>query len=324
MDITTTWKIKKPIVALAPMEGYTDSAFRRLVKSFEPNILCFSEFTSADGLKFNSVKSLRKVKFDESEKPLIAQLFGKKPEHFIEAVKSVEKLNVSGIDINMGCPAKNVISSEHGGALLKNPELAIKIAKTVVETTKLPVSVKMRIGFYEYDKKFLNIFCKKLENIGIQMLTIHGRTVKQGYSGEADWKPIYAVKKHVNIPVIGNGDITSAKIAKKRLKKLDGVMIGRASLGNPWIMYEIYNELHKTSKKDLKEKPSNFDIARTHCELSVSAKGEFVGMREMRKHLASYIKGITGAAKFRARLVRVETLKEAFSLLNEAEKASSS
>lgn len=309
-------KAKKPILALAPMEGYTDSAFRQLIKEYAPGIICFTEFTSADALKYNSKKSIGKIGFEQSERPLIVQLFGKHPDHFVEAIKYVEESGADGIDINMGCPARNVIASQHGSALLKNPELAAEITNSVVQNTKLPVSVKMRIGFAHYDEEYFTNFCLNLEKAGAKSLTIHGRTTKQGYTGLANWDPVYKIKEKLKINVIGNGDVTSPEIALNKLKNLDGVMVGRATFGNPLIMYEIYKAFYPDSPI-IKKLPSWIEIAEKHIRLSVEVKGEKKGMLEMRKHLAAYIKGFEGASKYRAKLVRVETEKEALKILKE-------
>ena len=309
-------KVKRPILALAPMEGYTDSAFRQLVKEYAPEVICFTEFTSADALKYNSKKSIGKIGFSKKEKPLIVQLFGKYPEHFIEAAKYAEDMGADGIDINMGCPAKNVINSQHGSALLKNPVLAYEIVENLSKNTNLPVSVKMRTGFKEYDEKSFMDFCLNLEKIGAKALTIHGRTTKQGYTGLANWNPVYKIKEKAGITVIGNGDVTSPEIALEKIQNLNGVMVGRATFGNPLIMREIYEALHPEYKK-LENKPDWFDIAKKHIELSVKTKGEKKAMLEMRKHLAAYIKGFPYAAKYRDKLVRVETKAEALKLLKE-------
>jgi len=308
--------INKPILALAPMEGYTDSAFRQLVKKYAPKAICFSEFTSADALNYKSKTSFNKIKFSKIEQPLIVQLFGKKPENFISAIPTVEALGAAGIDINMGCPAKKVIASEHGSALIKNPELAAEIVYQVAKNTKLPVSVKTRIGFNEFDKDKFFKFCLNLEKAGAKLITIHGRTTKQGYSGKADWNPAYNIKKLLKIPVIGNGDIDSPESALEHLKNLDGIMVGRATFGNPLIIYHIYRALHPRSKI-IKKTPSWFDIAKLHIKLSVETKGEKKGMIEMRKHLAAYIKGFPYAANYRSKLVLVEKEDKAIALLNE-------
>ena len=312
-----SWKtIKKPILALAPMEGYTDSAFRQVVKKYAPNVICYTEFTSADAIKFNSKVSFKKLSFSKSEDPLIVQLFGKKPENFVQAIPCVEASGAAGIDINMGCPAKKVIASEHGSALIKNPELAAEIVYQVARNTKLPVSVKTRIGFKEYDQTKFEKFCLNLQEAGAKLITVHGRTTSQGYSGKADWNPAYNLKKLLKIPVIGNGDIDSPQSALEHLKNLDGVMVGRATFGNPLLMYDIYNALYPKAKK-LKTLPDWFEIAKLHIKLSVETKGEKKGMLEMRKHLAAYIKGFPYAAKYRVELVQVKTEAEALVLLKE-------
>jgi len=308
--------VKRPIVALAPMEGYTDSAFRQLVKTYAPGVICFTEFTSADALKYNSKVSKNKITIDKIEQPVIVQLFGKHPEHFVEAAKQVEAMGAAAIDINMGCPAKKVIASQHGSALIKNPNLAAEIVYTLSKNTSLDVSVKTRIGFSNFDEDHFYGFCKNLADAGAKLLTIHGRTTKQGYSGKANWEPIYEVKKRLNIPIIGNGDIDSPKTALVKLKNLDGIMIGRATFGNPLIMRNIYDAFYpdKANKSTL---PNRFELAKKHVALSVKTKGEKRGILEMRKHLAMYFKGFPHAATYRSRLVRVGTKKEALDLINE-------
>lgn len=312
-------KIERPIVALAPMEGYTDSAFRQLVKTYAPGVICFTEFTSSDALKYNSKVSKKKITIDKKEQPVIVQLFGKHPDHFVEAAKQVEAMGAAAIDINMGCPAKKVIASQHGSALMKNPDLAAEIVNALSKNTKLDVSVKTRIGFSSFDEDHFYNFCKNLAAAGAKLLTIHGRTTKQGYAGKANWEPIYELKKQLNIPIIGNGDIDSPETAVEKLKNLDGVMIGRATFGNPLIMKHIYDAFYpnKASKATL---PNWFDLAKKHIALSVKTKGEKRGMLEMRKHLAMYFKGFPNAATYRSKLVRVETEEEALKLIKEIKK----
>lgn len=303
------------------MEGYTDSAYRQLVKTYTPNVICWTEFTSADALKYKSRTSQKKIKCDKTEQPLIVQLFGKKPENFIQAIPYVENMNAAGIDINMGCPAKKVVASEHGSALIKTPELAAEIVYQVSKNTSLPVSVKTRIGFKEFDKAKFEKFCLNLEKAGAKLITVHGRTTKQGYSGKADWKPAYSLKKLLKIPIIGNGDIDSPESALSHIETLDGIMVGRATFGNPLLMYHIYKTLHPRSKK-LKRLPDWFELAKKHIKLSVKTKGEKKGMLEMRKHLAAYIKGFPYAAKYRLRLVQVVSENEALALIDEIHKNS--
>lgn len=311
--------VKKPIVALAPMEGYTDSPFRQIVKKYAPDVICYTEFTSVNALKYNNPRSFKKISFTRNERPLIIQLFGNKIEHFTEIIPHIEEMGFSGIDINMGCPAKKVIAAQYGSALIKNPQLASEIVYQVSKSTKLPISVKTRLGFSEYDEnKFFN-FCKNIESAGAKLITVHGRTTKQGFSGEAKWNPIYEVKKILKIPVIGNGDINSPESALKKINNLDGIMVGRATFGSPLIMYFIYRALHNKpiAKKRL---PDITTIAKMHIRCAVKMWEERNGMLKMRKHLLAYLKGFPYASKYREKISQVTTKKQAFSILDEIKK----
>ena len=190
-------KKNKPMICLAPMEGYTDSAYRQLIKEITPEVICYTEFTSSDGLKYGSKKSFKKIEYQEIERPIIAQIFGKNPQHFAECAKMLEDMGVDGIDINMGCPSSKVVKSCHGSALFNHPTLAAEIVESTSKATKLDVSVKMRLGFGSYDLETLKIFTKSLENAGAKHLAIHGRTSKQKYTGQADFQPIYKIKEHL-------------------------------------------------------------------------------------------------------------------------------
>ncbi len=314
---TFNWEqAKKPMLLLAPMAGYTDSAFRQVVKQLAPSTICVTELISADGIKFGGERTMEYLNFDESERPLIVQLFGKKPDFFQEAARTVEKMGANGIDINMGCPARKVINSMHGSALLTKPELAEEIARATVEATNLPVTIKMRIGFKEYnEKEFLDII-KRFEQTGIKALTIHGRTTKQSFTGQADWEPIYLAKKTLSIPVIGNGDVTSAEIAKNRLRDLDGIMVGRATFGNPWIMAEVEAALAGESYTPPQTLEEKIPLIIEHSRLAIETRGR-KGLLEMRKHLAAYIKGFRDASTYRGRLVQVESLDEIKGIFDE-------
>lgn len=311
------WKdLKRPIVALAPMAGYTDTAYRQLVKGIEPRVICFTEFTSADGLVYGSKMTLKQLDFNpDEEKPLVAQIFGKKPEHFAQAAKIIEQMGIDAIDINMGCPAKKVVSSDHGSALLKNPCHAVKLVEATVKATRLPVSVKTRIGADQLNLPWFIQFCKDLESAGVQLLTIHGRTAKQMYTGKADWEPIYEVKRNLGIPVIGNGDVKSVADAHAKLGNLDGVMVGRGTMGNPWVMKEIvasFNGEEYSAPQTYAEKLPTYI---RHAELLVQYKGEAVGIKEMRKHFVHLIRGFDGASEARAKVVQISTLEEAKTVL---------
>jgi tRNA-dihydrouridine synthase B len=314
-----SWKDqKRPILALAPMAGYTDTAYRQLIKGIEPRVICFTEFTSADGIVYNSKMTLRQLDFNPSEeRPLVAQIFGKKPEHFAEAARRIEAMGIDAIDINMGCPAKKVVSSDHGSALLKNPCRAFELVEATAKATRLPVSVKTRIGSAVLDLPWFVQFCKDLENAGAQLLTIHGRTAKQMYLGQADWEPIYEVKRNVGIPVIGNGDVRSVADARAKLGNLDGVMVGRGTMGNPWLMAEIAAAFYGgdyTPPATFEEKVPTY---LRHAELLVEFKGEEHGMKEMRKHFVQLLRGFDGASEYRAQVVQISTLDEARRILTE-------
>jgi tRNA-dihydrouridine synthase B len=309
-------KVPRPIVALAPMAGYTDSAFRQIVKSIVPEIICFSELISSNAIRFNNERTMKMLDFEEKEYPLIMQLFGKDPKFFVEAGKKLESLGIAGIDINMGCPARKVIHAEQGSALLKNPDLAAEIVHQLSKNIKIPVSVKTRMGFEKYDPEKMISFLKKLESAGAKLITLHGRTTKQGFSGEADWNPIYLAKKELKIPVIGNGDISSVEVAKNRLKDLDGIMIGRATYGNPWIMAEIHAALHDSSFTPPETIHEKLPIIKKHLDLNITQKGEKYGLLEMRKHLGFYLRGFIGAKELRQKIVTENDVEKVYELLD--------
>lgn len=292
------------------MAGFTDSAFRQIVKSMEKNVICFSELTSANALEYGSKRTFEMLEFDKNEQPLILQIFGNKPEFFAESAKKIEQMGIAGVDINMGCPARKVTKNLQGSALIKDPKLAAKIVEAAKKAVKIPISVKTRLGYSGYDsKKFLD-FCKGLQEAGADLLTIHGRTVAQGFSGEADWEPIYMLKEKLKIPVIGNGDIKTAETAASKLGNLDGIMVGRAVFGNPWIIPEIAAKFKGKKYATPKGITEKIPTILKHCELSIKMKGEKYGILEIRKHLAAYIKGFAKASKYRGRLVQVKTLDD--------------
>lgn len=306
-----------PILALAPMAGYTDSSYRQLVKEVCPSVICFTEFTNVDGILHGNEATMRQVSFDPNkERPIVAQIFGRKPENFRKAAAVLTKLGVDAIDINMGCPAKKIVSSDHGSALLKNPSLSEEIVRATVEGTHLPVSIKMRIGTSCYDHDYFFSFAKSMERAGAKLITIHGRTSKQMYGGAADWTPMYELKKILKIPVLGNGDIKNGKDAASKLKNLDGLMVGRGTFGNPWVFCEILAAFAKKPYQALTLTQKLPTIAR-HLELSCQFKGEKWGILEMRKHLAWYIRGIPHASELRQKLVTVSSKKETIALLQD-------
>ena len=256
--------------------------------------------------------------FDPSiERPFIVQVFGHDPQHFLEAAKLIEDMGADGIDINMGCPAAKVVSSCHGAALIREPDLAARLVEATVKAVKIPVSVKTRLGWDTHET--LIPFCKRLVEAGAQAFAIHGRRYHDKFTGKANWEPIYELKKHVSVPVIGNGDIASAQDAIEKVGNLDGVMVGRGTFGNPWVMKDVADALEKGNPVAPTVQSISFEqkvpFILEHCELAVRIKGERTGMLEMRRHLSSYVKGFDGASEMRSKLVRVETLAEAKAIL---------
>jgi len=270
------------------------------------------------------------MEFSKKEHPVILQVFGKRIEHFIETARIAEKMGYDGIDINMGCPAKKIIRSEHGSALTKieNQAKAFEIVSQMVKAVKIPVSVKTRLGWENADG--LVEFCKNLEKHGCASVCIHGRTTKQGYSGQADWEPIYEVKKKLKIPVFGNGDITSVSSFKNKLGNLDGVFIARATIGDPWLISDIFKYLEKKDKYDqLSDEDLDLQFPRAgeipwdfkkqliieHCKLAVKTKGEGLGMLELRKHLVAYLKGLPGIREVRKKLMETRSLADTLDII---------
>ncbi|MFA5052220.1 MAG: tRNA-dihydrouridine synthase family protein [Patescibacteria group bacterium] len=297
-------KLQRPLVCLAPMDGYTDSAYRRVCKEVNQNIIVFTEFTSADGLQHTAKKLQEKLRHDPDEKPIIAQIFGKNPDAFAEAARYCEQQGFDGVDLNMGCPARKVVKSEHGVALRKKPDLAFQLIETVVKATSLPVSVKTRLGWSSADD--LLAFARGVESAGAALITVHGRTYNQGFSDQSDWHPIYELKKQLCIPVIGNGDVKNISDGKAKHGNLDGFMIGRASMGNPW----VFSEQPVPAFKD------KIPLILKHAQWLVELKGERIALLEIRKHLLAYVKGLPNASQYRSHLVRVKSINAIRDILN--------
>lgn len=309
----------RPLVALAPMAGVTDASYRQLIKKIAPEVINYTEFLSTDAIHYGGKKTMQMMAFDPAiERPFIVQVFGHDPEHFLSAAKVIEQMGADGIDINMGCPAAKVVSSCHGAALIKNVDLAAELVHATKKAVSIPVSVKTRLGWGDKDK--LITFCTRIVEAGAEALAIHGRRYCDKFTGAADWEPIYALKRALpNIPVIGNGDIGSAADALRMIGNLDGVMVGRATFGNPWVMRDIVEAFKTKAAGTPTIQTLTFEqkipLILEHCELAVRTKGEQRGMLEMRRHLSSYVKGFAGAAELRGKLVRVEKLSEVAALL---------
>lgn len=287
-------------VFLAPMAGITDKVFRILCKEMGCGLV-YSEMVSAKGIFHNSTNTKKLLKVDEAEKPTAVQLFGSDPEIMGQmAQKLNEYKDIAMLDINMGCPAPKIVKNGEGSALMLNPTLAGKVINAVVKASNRPVTVKFRKGFNDENINAVEMG-KIAEANGAAAITVHGRTREQYYSGKADWDIIKQVKESVNIPVIGNGDIFSPVDAKNMFEYTgcDGIMIGRGAQGNPWI---FKNVIHYLEKGELLPEPTweeRLDMAVRHLKMLVEYKGEVIGVREMRKHLGWYIKGLPHSAEMR-------------------------
>lgn len=297
---------KWPIIALAPMDWYTDGAYRQIVKTINKNIVCFTEFYSADWIINSKFLAKSVLPHSKIEKPLIVQLFWKNPESFKKAAWIVENFWIAWIDINMWCPAKKVVSSGHWVSLVKDEKTAFKIVEEMVKSVKIPISVKTRLGFF--DEKNLINFCKWLENAWASLITIHWRTYKQWFSWEVNFNPIYELKKHIKIPILCNWDIKNIDDGIKKMQNLDWFMIGRASFWNPWCFLKWNYEPDCNEIKKIMNK---------HAKFLVKIKWEKRWCLEMRKHLVQYLHNFEWVKKIRQRLVNIQNLNDVKKILNE-------
>ena len=301
---------------LAPMAGVTDLPFRLLCKEQGAGLLCM-EMISAKALQYKNKNTKALLSIHPQEYPVSLQLFGSDPQIISEQAKIIEELPFQILDINMGCPVPKVVRNGEGSALMKNPGLVYDIVSATVKAIQKPVTVKIRKGF---DDSCINAveIAKIIEEAGASAVAVHGRTREQYYSGKADWDIIRQVKEAVKIPVIGNGDVTSGEkaLAMKEETGCDGVMIGRGAQGNPWIFRELL-EYEKSGK--LPDRPTVQVIRETmlrHARLQIEFKGDYLGIREMRKHVAWYTKGLKGSARLREAINQVESYEELENLLN--------
>lgn len=300
---------------LGPMAGVTDLPFRLLCKEQGAGLLCM-EMVSAKGIFYNNKNTESLLQIHPKEVPVSLQLFGSDPKIVSEMAKRIEERPLSILDINMGCPVPKVVRNGEGSALMKNPKLVYELVSATVKAIKKPVTVKIRKGFDDEHVNAVEI-AKIIEEAGAAAVAVHGRTREQYYSGKADWEIIRQVKEAVSIPVIGNGDVTSGEqaIAMRKQTGCDGVMIARGAQGNPWIFSELL-EYEKTGK--LPDRPDVEEIKKTmlrHAKLQIEYKGDFTGIREMRKHVAWYTKGLHGAARLRDQINQVESYAELENLL---------
>lgn len=304
-------------VILAPMAGVTDLPFRLLCREQGAGLLCM-EMVSAKAILYRNKNAEKLMEIDQREMPVSLQLFGSEPDVIAKAAAEIEDRPFAILDINMGCPVPKIVNNGEGSALMKNPRLAAGIVRETAKAISKPVTVKIRKG---YDEAHCNAveMAKYLEDAGAAAITVHGRTREQFYSGAADWEIIRKVKEAVAIPVIGNGDIADGESAKRMLEETgcDGIMVGRAAQGNPWIFREIISYLEYGVKMKRPAIEEVRDMIRRHAALQLECKGDYIGIREMRKHVAWYIAGYPHAASLRKKVCSVERMEELMELLGE-------
>ena len=303
---------------LAPMEDVSDPPFRALCKEQGADVM-YTEFISSEGLIRDAAKSMMKLDIYEKERPIGIQIFGANLDSMLQAVDIVEKTNPDIIDINYGCPVKKVVCKGAGAGILKDIPKMVSLTKAIVERTKLPVTVKTRLG-WDHDSIQIVDVAERLQDVGAQAISIHGRTRAQMYKGDADWHPIAAVKNNqrMHIPVFGNGDVDTPERAMMMRDEfgLDGAMIGRASIGNPWFFGQVK---HYFKTKEHLPPPTikdRVEMARRHLQMAIDWKGDKLGVFETRRHYTNYFKGIPHFKEYRLQMVTLDNASEVFEVFD--------
>jgi len=303
---------------LAPMEDVSDPPFRALCKEQGSDVM-YTEFISSEGLIRDAAKSMMKLDIYEKERPIGIQIFGANLDSMLQAVDIVEKTNPDIIDINYGCPVKKVVCKGAGAGILKDIPKMVSLTKAIVERTKLPVTVKTRLG-WDHDSIQIVDVAERLQDVGAQAISIHGRTRAQMYKGDADWYPIAAVKNNqrMHIPVFGNGDVDTPERAVMMRDEfgLDGAMIGRASIGNPWFFAQVK---HYFKTKEHLPPPTikdRVEMARRHLQMAIDWKGDKLGVFETRRHYTNYFKGIPHFKEYRLQMVTLDNASEVFEVFD--------
>jgi nifR3 family TIM-barrel protein len=303
---------------LAPMEDVSDPPFRAVCKQHGADLM-YTEFISSEGLIRDAIKSRQKLDIFEEERPVGIQIFGGDEEAMAMSARIVDTVQPDLLDINFGCPVKKVVCKGAGAAVLKDVDLMIRLTKAVIKSTSVPVTVKTRLG-WDFDSINIIEVAERLQDAGVQALSIHGRTRSQLYKGDADWTWIEKVKNNprIHIPIFGNGDIDSPEKALEYKNRygVDGIMIGRAAIGNPWFFREVKHYFATGEKLDPPTIEERIDVVRQHLRASVKWKGPRVGIFEMRRHYANYLKGIINIKPLRTQLVTMDTAEEIEEALN--------
>lgn len=304
---------------LAPMEDVSDPPFRALCKEQGADVV-YTEFISSEGLIRDAAKSVIKLDIYEKERPVGIQIFGAEMDSMLQAIDIVEKSNPDIIDINFGCPVKKVVSKNAGAGILRDVPLMVKLTEAMVKRTKLPVTVKTRLGWDANSIKIIEV-AERLQDVGIQAIAIHGRTRVQMYKGAADWAPIAEVKNNsrMHIPVFGNGDIDSPEAAARMRDEfgLDGAMIGRASIGNPWFFNQVKHFFKTGEHLQPPSMEERVEAARRHLHMAIDWKGEKLGVFETRRHYTNYFKGIPHFKEYRMKMVTSDEAADVFSAFDE-------
>lgn len=308
----------KPLF-LAPMEDVTDPSFRYICKQFGADMM-YTEFISSDGLIRDARKSLQKLEIYDYERPIGIQIYGHLIEPMVEAARIAETANPDLIDINFGCPVKKIANRGAGSGMMNNIPLMVEMTKAIVDAVKIPVTVKTRLGWDDSSKHIVEI-AERLQDVGIKALTIHGRTRAQLYTGTADWTLIGEVKNNprMKIPIIGNGDVVSPEVARDMFDRygVDGIMIGRATYGRPWIFKEVKHFLATGEKMPPLTIREKVDLAKAHLKKSFEIKGSPVGIFEMRRHLSHYFKGLPHFKETRMKLVTSLDMDELYETIEQ-------
>ena len=309
-------KLAAPL-ALAPMAGITDLPFRLICRRLGCG-MTVSEMVSAKGLLYKNVKTTEMLRIDDGERPTAIQLFGSVPEELAEAARMVEAGGADMIDFNMGCPVPKIVNNGEGSALMKQPQLAHDILAAMVKAVKIPVTVKFRAGWDDSNRNAVEI-AKAVEAAGVSAVAVHGRTRQQFYEGKADWGIIAEVKQAVKVPVFGNGDIFTVEDGLRMLAEtgVDGLMIGRGADGNPWIFRELAALLRGEERPAAPSLQERLAQAAEHLDMLIDYKGEHISVKEMRRHISAYLKGLPHAAEFRGRFHKVDTREQFMELLAE-------